>query len=164
MQQTLIAAIVAALLGGTVAWKWQAHKYDAQINAEHLAQQKSITDDVTNALKKERQNANAKAKLDASAATAQARTAETGRVARDSIARNGLWLHTTTGCARPQSMPVAASPTQPAADSASVVRLSDEDAAALQSETERADNAADYARIGHDYAILMQQWAASQSQ
>lgn len=147
---TVGIAIIAAALGFTTAWQYQAH----QIDKINLASEAAYSKAQAAVIEKDKRYAALQSQLSVAIAQQQASTAATTASTAAAVHDHGLFVHTTS-CPR---LPNASAPASVIADGATEVRLSDADAEKLRSEAQRADEAADYARAGAEYAGLIEEF------
>lgn len=147
---TLIASAVAAALGFTTAWQYQAH----QIDKINLASEAAYSKAQAAVIEKDKRYAELQSQLSVAISQQLQTTAQTTASTATIVRSNGLFVHTAS-CPRLPAPPASASA---ASDGAAEVRLSDADAEKLRSEAQRADEAADYAGAGFEYARLIEEF------
>lgn len=157
IKTTLIALaaglIIGILSGGTLAWKLQA----LRIERMEVAEQKriSVAKDELQALtekllKQERENASIATNLDKMSRDAELRRSRDATTIRNLLAASRGVLPGATVC----EAPVGTSTTAAVSTNAGTTegRLSTEFQEYLAEVLRKADEAADYARVGHEYA------------
>jgi hypothetical protein len=158
IQSTLISAIAAFIFGFAASYKYQYHKYETMIAINTSNQAKAVAVANASALDAERRYtvlSMDNQKLIEERANDLRKVTATSRAV---VSSRGLYVNAV--CEK--RLPPTAKPSGPVASEAASVRLSDSTAGQLESEAERADQAAAIAQAGHDYAVLMQKWIDEQ--
>jgi len=158
LRGVLLSAAAAFLLGFIASYKYQSHKYDAIIAINSANQAEAVAASNAKALEAGERY---KSLSETNERLIWERANDLQKItaaSRATVSTRGLYVNAV--CAK--RVPSTTQSSGTAASEASSVRLSDSTAGQLESEAERADQAAAIAQAGHDYAVLMQKWIDEQ--